>query len=74
MNKEREMQERKCFGCSRFGHIAKNCRTRKEKEVVTQQSSNRFKVLMNRVINREVPSRGEVMKEERLKKGRKESW
>jgi len=69
MNRKREMQERKYFGCGGFRHIARNCKTRKKKEVVTQQSSNRFEVLMDRVINREVPNRREVMKEENTEEG-----
>jgi len=52
---------------------------KKQKEVVIQQSSNRFKILISRVINIEISNRGEmkkdrkiILKEEKLKKGEKE--
>jgi len=27
---------KKCFGCGRWGYIAKNCRAREEKKITTQ--------------------------------------
>jgi len=75
MNRERAVQKRKCFGYRIFGYIVKNCRVKKAKEVVTLQSSNKFKVLASRVMNIEKGSRRKVkkdrkmvLKEERVKK------
>ena len=80
VNKERVMQERKCFSCRDFGHIICNCRNRKsmKKEGLTHQSSNLFEVLTRRVMNVGVLSRGEakedrkmILREEKVKKGKK---
>ena len=52
---------------------------KKQKKVVIQQSSNRFKILISRVMNVEISSRGEmkkdrkiILKEEKLREGGKE--
>jgi len=68
------MEERKCFACGRFGHMAYNCRNVREKEL-TQVSSNRFEVLKVRVMqrgkgnNKEVAKdRKEILREEKAKR------
>ena len=50
-NRQRAMEERKCFGCGGFGHIANHCKNI-GKEEPTLVSSNRFKVLKVRVMQR----------------------
>jgi len=59
-NRQRVIEERKCFGCGGFGHMA----------------SNRFEVLKVRVMQREegsgkevVKDRKEILREERVKRG-----
>jgi len=68
------MEERKCFACGEFGHIAYSCRN-VGKEELTQVSSNRFEVLKVRVMQREEGSskevakdRKEILREERAKR------
>ena len=51
-NRQRAMEERKCFGCGGFGHMASHCRNGKGEEPMPV-SSNRFEVLKVRVIQRE---------------------
>jgi len=69
------MEERKCFVCRDFGHIAYHCRNMEEEESV-QMPSNRFEVLKDRVIQRGKGSgskvgkdKKEILREERVKKG-----
>ena len=50
-NRRRAMEERKCFGCGGFGHMANHCRNVGKEEPMTV-SSNKFKVLKVRVIQR----------------------
>ena len=45
------MQKRKCFGYGEWGHIAKNCRVKKQKEIAILQSSKNFEVLRSKVMN-----------------------
>ena len=45
------MQKRKCFGYRKWGHIAKNCRVKKQKKVAILQSSKKFEVLRIKVMN-----------------------
>ena len=73
-NRQREMEERKCFGCREFRHMAYNCRKVGE-EKPTQVSSNRFEVLKIRVMQRGeggskevVKDRKEILREERVKR------
>ena len=82
------MMERKRFVCGNFGYIAHHCKNRREIEESRriengrseyQPSNNKFEVLTSRVINVGEVIRGEVKKdrkivlrEERLKKGKKE--
>jgi len=69
------MEERKCFGCGGFGHIAHHCRNMEEEGSV-QMSLNKFEVLRSRVMQRGEGGRGEVRKdrkeilrEKRVKRG-----
>ena len=69
------MEERKCFGCGGFGHMASHCRNRGGEELV-QVSSNRFEVLKVRVMQRGkgsgkkvVKARREILREEKAKRG-----
>jgi len=73
-NRQRVMEERKCFACGRFGHMAYNCRNVGEEEP-TQVFSNRFEVLKVRVMQRGKGSgkevakdRKEILREERTKR------
>ena len=66
INIKRVMQKRKCFGYRGFRHIVRNYRIKEENKVVIQQPSNRFKLLMRRIIN------GGVLKKEEEKKIRKQ--
>jgi len=50
-NRQRVMEERKCFGCRGFGYMASHCRNG-EKEELVLVASNRFEVLKVRVIQR----------------------
>jgi len=69
------MEERKCFVCRGFGHVASHCRNRGGEEPV-QVSSNRFEVLKVRVMQRGegsgkevVKDRREILREEKAKRG-----
>ena len=69
------MEERKCFGCRNFGHVAHYCRNVGEERLI-QMSSNRFKVLKVRVMQRGEGSgkevakdRKEILREEKAKRG-----
>jgi len=69
------MEERKCFRCGGFGHIAYHCRNMREEEP-TQVSSNKFEVLKIRVMQKGEGSgkevakdRKEILREERAKRG-----
>jgi len=74
-NRQRATEERKCFECGEFGHMASNCRNMGREEP-TQVSSNRFEVLKVRVMQRGEESgkevakdRKEILREERAKRG-----
>jgi len=69
------MEEKKCFVCGGFGHIACHCRNVGE-ERPAQVPLNKFEVLKDRVMQRGEGGRGEVrkdrkeiLKEERAKRG-----
>ena len=73
-NRRRAMEERKCFGCGGFGHIASNYRNIGKKEPMLV-SSNRFEVLKVRVMQKGEGSgkevakdRKEILREERTKR------
>ena len=75
VNKQRAMEERKCFGYGGFGHMAYNCRNIGVEEP-TSVSSNRFEVLKIRVMQRGEGSskevakdRREILREEKAKRG-----
>ena len=68
------MEERKCFVCRGFGHIAYHCKNIEEERSILMLL-NSFEVLKNRVINRGKESekkinkdRKMILREERLKK------
>ena len=74
-NRQRVMEERKCFGCGGFGHMAYNCRNVRAEEP-TLVPSNRFEVLKVRVMQRGEGSgkevakdRREILREEKAKRG-----
>ena len=74
-NRRKAMEERKCFGCGGFGHMASYCRNREGEEPV-QVSSNRFEVLKVRMMQRGegsgkevVKIRREILREEKAKRG-----
>ena len=74
-NRQKAMEERKCFGCGGFGHMASHYRN-KEKEEPVLVSSNRFEVLKVRVMQRGEGSsketakdRREILREEKAKRG-----
>ena len=74
-NRQKAIEERKCFECGGFGHMASNCRNMRREEP-TQVSSNRFKVLKVRVIQRGEESgkevakdKKEILREEKAKRG-----
>jgi len=69
------MEERKCFECGGFSHIASYCRNMRREEL-TQVSSNRFEVLKVRIMQRGEGSskevakdRKKILREERAKRG-----
>jgi len=69
------MEERKCFACREFGHMAYSCRNVGKEEPV-QMSSNRFEVLKVRVMQRREGSskevakdRKEILRKEKAKRG-----
>jgi len=76
-NRQRAMEERKCFGCGGFWHMAYNCRNIGAEEP-TLASSNKFEVLKVRVMQRGEGSgkdtakdRKEILREEKVKKKKK---
>ena len=73
-NRQKAMEERKCFACGGFGHIASHCRNI-EIEKPIQVSSNRFEVLKVRMMQRGEGSgkevtkgRKEILREEKAKR------
>ena len=33
-NRQRVMEERKCFGCKGFGHVVRHCRNMRKEELI----------------------------------------
>ena len=69
------MEERKCFGCGDFGHVAHYCKNMGEEGPISVLS-NKFEVLKDRVTQRGEEGGGEVrkdkkeiLKEKRVKRG-----
>ena len=74
-NRQRAIEERKCFGCGGFGYMAYNCRNIRAEEP-TLVFSNRFEVLKVRVMQRGEKSgkeatkdRKEILRKEKMKRG-----
>ena len=74
-NRQRAIEERKCFGCRGFSHMANHCRNGGKGEPVPV-SPNRFEVLKVRVMQRGEGSskemakdRREILREEKAKRG-----
>ena len=63
-NRRRAMEERRCFGCGGFGHMASHCKNRGREEPMLV-SSNKFEVLKVRVMQRGEGSGKEVVKDRR---------
>ena len=73
-NRQRAIEERKCFGCRGFGHMAYNCRNVGVEEP-TLVFPNRFEVLKVQVMQRGegsskeiVRDRREILREEKAKR------
>ena len=68
-------KERICWGCRKFGHLARNCRNKEEEEKRGITLQNKFKVLSSRVIQCDVKERmirkQETVKVEYFKYGEK---
>jgi len=74
-NRQKAMEERRCFGCRGFGHIANHCGNVGVEEPVLV-FSNRFEVLKIRVMQKGegsskeiVRDRRKILREEKAKKG-----
>jgi len=74
-NRRRVIEERRCFGCGGFGHMASHYRNM-GKEEPTLVSSNKFEVLKVRVMQKGEGSgkkvmkdRREILREEKVKRG-----
>ena len=75
VNRQRAMEERKCFKCGGFSHIVSNCRNMGKEEPVPVPS-NSFEVLKVRVMQRGEGSgeettkdKREILREEKAKRG-----
>ena len=75
VNRQKAMEERRCFGCGGFGHMANHCRNIEVEEPVSV-SSNRFKVLKVRVMQKGegsgkeiVRDKREILRKEKVKRG-----
>ena len=70
-NRQKVVEERKCFACGSFGHIDYHYRNM-EKEKPVQMLSNRFEVLRSRVMQKGEESGSEdrkmILREKRAKR------
>jgi len=66
-NRQRAIEERKCFAYGRFGHMAYSCRNVEEKGLA-QVPSNKFEVLRSRVMQKEEEEGKEVEKDRKEKR------
>ena len=64
--KLKERQGKMCFECKKFGHLACNCRNRREGKKRTLVPQNRFEALLSRVIR----CRIEIRRQEEDRRGR----
>ena len=56
--------ERTCWGCKRFGHLACNCRNRKEETKGKPISQNKFEVIASRVMQYGVKEKVGIKRQE----------
>ena len=70
-NRQKVVEERKCFACGSFGHIAYHYKNMK-KEKPVQMLSNRFEVLRSRVMQKGEESGSEdrkmILREKKAKR------
>ena len=64
-NRQRAMEERKCFVCGGFRHMAHYCRNM-GKEGLIQMPLNKFEMLRDRVIQRGEESGSKVGKDRKM--------
>ena len=64
-----EREGRICWGYRKFGHLACNCRNKKEKEKGKPIPQNRFKVIVSRVMQYGVREEVKVRKQETVDEG-----
>ena len=61
-------KKRKCWNCRKFGHLAYNCRTKREKEKRREEKpQNKYKVLTTRVMQYGVRDKIKVRQQEKKK-------
>jgi len=61
-------KKRKCWNCRKFGHLAYNCRTKREKEKRREEKpQNKYKVLTTRVMQYRVRDKVKVRQQEKKK-------
>ena len=63
--RRRAIRERRCFVCGIFGHMARYCRNREEKEGPVRVPQNKFEVLRDRVMQKGEGSGREIGKDRR---------
>jgi len=62
-------EERVCWGCRKFGHLACNCRNKKEEEKGKPIPQNRFEVIASRVMQYGVRGEVKVRKQKIVEEG-----
>jgi len=61
-----DREERVCWGCKRFGHLACNCRNKKGEEKGRLIPQNKFEVIASRVMQCRVREEVKVRKQEMM--------